>query len=130
MKTKNMTTLPKGNSISRSPLRRAFLLIAVTLACIGLAPAPKAFGVSPPPDGGYPNGNTAEGQNALFSLTTGVDNTATGFNALFSNTTGNNNTANGYLALYYNTTGGANTANGYESLYSNTIGIHWLSSAL
>jgi hypothetical protein len=27
--------------------------------------------VVPPPDGGYPGGNTAEGQNALFSLTTG-----------------------------------------------------------
>jgi hypothetical protein len=28
--------------------------------------------VVPPPDGGYPNFNTAEGQNALFSLTTGA----------------------------------------------------------
>ena len=34
-----------------------------------------AQAVSPPPDGGYPGGNTAEGQNALFSLTAGNVNT-------------------------------------------------------
>ena len=32
---------------------------------------PRAQPVVPAPDGGYPNGNTAEGQNALLSLTTG-----------------------------------------------------------
>ena len=37
-----------------------------------------AQAVSPPPDGGYPGGNTAEGQNALFSLTAGTYNTAVG----------------------------------------------------
>ena len=37
--------------------------------------------------------NTAEGTDALFSLTTGSDNTANGFQALYSNTTGNSNTA-------------------------------------
>jgi hypothetical protein len=31
--------------------------------------------VLPPPDGGYPQFNTAEGQNALFSLTTGCGGT-------------------------------------------------------
>ena len=39
--------------------------------------------VSPAPDGGYPNGNTAEGLNALFSLTTGALNTALGGAALY-----------------------------------------------
>jgi hypothetical protein len=51
--------------------------------------------VSPPPDGGYPRGNTAEGQNALFSLTTGTYNTAVGLFSLESNATGNFNTAIG-----------------------------------
>src|ERR1700686_2136582 len=36
MKTKNMTTLHLRNSISRSPLRRGFLLIA--LVCLALSP--------------------------------------------------------------------------------------------
>jgi hypothetical protein len=45
------------------------IFIAGVLACFGLLP--KAQAVSPPPDGGYPGGNTAEGQNALLSLTTG-----------------------------------------------------------
>ena len=37
--------------------------ILIGIACIGLLPGAQA--VSPPPDGGYPGGNTAEGQNAL-----------------------------------------------------------------
>jgi trimeric autotransporter adhesin len=122
MKSKNMTTLPIGNSISRSPLRPGLLFIPLALCCFMLAPAPKAFGVSPPPDGGYPNGNTAEGQNALFSLTSGANNTATGGVSLYHNTTGIDNTANGYQALYGNTTGSNNTANGFEALFSNTTG--------
>jgi len=35
---------------------------------------PEAHAVVPPPDGGDPGGNAAEGQNALFSLTTGAFN--------------------------------------------------------
>src|SRR6266850_8519833 len=81
------------NSISRPLLPRSFFLIAVALACFGLGPAPKAFGVTPAPDGGYPGGNTAEGDSALFKLTTGTYNTANGVQALFSDTTGIKNTA-------------------------------------
>src|SRR5712691_13094638 len=97
---------------------RGFLLIplALALACFALAPAPNAFGVLPAPDGGYPGGNTAEGTDALFSLTTGSFNTANGFDALFSNTTGSFNTANGFDALQANTTGSFNTATGIEAL--------------
>jgi hypothetical protein len=54
-----------------------------------------AWAVNPPPDGGYPTGNTAEGQNALLNLTTGGYNTAVGFFALSANTTGDANTALG-----------------------------------
>jgi len=42
----------------------------------------------PPPDGGYAGFNTAEGQNALFGLTTGVANTGVGWYSLWSNTDG------------------------------------------
>jgi hypothetical protein len=122
MKTKNMTTLPLGKSISRSPLRRGLLLIALALVGFALSPAPKAFGVMPPPDGGYPNGNTAEGDNALLNLTTGINNTANGFQALLHNTIGSNNTANGVSALFSNTTGVNNTANGLQALLHNTTG--------
>src|SRR5438445_724902 len=102
MKTQNMTTLSVTTSISRSPLRLAFLLIPLVLACFALSPTAQAQLPSPAPDGGYPNNNTAEGDNALASLTTGTDNTANGFNALNSNTTGHNNTATGFNALNSN----------------------------
>src|SRR4030081_2159594 len=119
-----MTTLPIGKSISRSPLRRGVLLIPLVLALVlaWLALSPTVRAVSPPPDGGYLAGNTAEGTNALFNLTTGNFNTADGESALFSNTTGGNNTANGFQALKNNTTGGDNTANGLAALLSNTTG--------
>jgi hypothetical protein len=111
------------------------LFIGLTLLCPA---APKAFGVSPPPDGGYPGGNTAEGQNALLSRTTGGFNTALGWFSLESLTTGSfntgvgagtlvlntgdENTATGVGALLLNTTGGRNTANGALALLNNTTG--------
>jgi len=66
--------------------------------------------------------NTATGQNALFSNTTGAFNTATGFNALVFNTTGNDNTATGNDALEDNSSGGDNTVVGFLALSSNTTG--------
>src|SRR6478736_10137701 len=45
-------------------------IIALLLVCFGLLPM-NAFGVVPAPDGGYPGGNTAEGQAALLNLTSG-----------------------------------------------------------
>jgi trimeric autotransporter adhesin len=95
-------------------------LIALVTVCLGLSPTAQA--VVPAPDGGYPNGNTAEGRSALFSLTTGSDNTANGNAALYHNTSGNENTANGFNALYYNTSGDENTATGVEALWNNTTG--------
>src|SRR6266513_1864881 len=103
-------------------LRTAILpfLIAFMLSCFGLSP--KILAVVPAPDGGYPGNNTAEGTNALFSLTSGIDNTALGFEALFRNTTGNFNTAEGFGALFNNTSGTQNTATGVNALISNTTG--------
>ncbi len=69
----NMTTLRLTKSMSRSPSRLA-LLIPLVFACFALSQS--AQGVVPPPDGGYPGQNTAEGQNALKNLTTGSGNTA------------------------------------------------------
>src|SRR6266566_3713432 len=120
MKTKNITSSQLRNSVNRSPLRRCFLLISLVLACFALSQAVQA--VSPPPDGGYPNANTAEGTDALFSLTIGSNNTAIGFNALFSNTNGTSNTAVGSHALLFNTSGQQNVAIGSSALINNTRG--------
>ena len=95
------------------------LLITLTLLCFGLFP--KAQAVVPPPDGGYPNFNTAEGQNALFSLTTGAANTAVGWLSLRNNTTGSFNTALGAGTLFANTAD-ENTATGAGALLSNIGG--------
>jgi hypothetical protein len=100
-----------------------FTTILLGLVCFTLAPTARA--VLPPPDGGYFNGNTAEGDSALFSLTIdGFSNTAIGFHALFSNTSGQGNTASGTSALRNNTTGGFNTATGVSTLFFNTTGAY------
>jgi hypothetical protein len=94
--------------------------ILLVLACFALSPATRAL--NPPPDGGYSNETTAEGDGALFSLTTGFGNTALGFKALNSDTTGQLNTAIGRNALLSNTIGDYNTADGSGALSSNTTG--------
>ncbi|MCE2708680.1 MAG: hypothetical protein LW685_08935, partial [Algoriphagus sp.] len=63
--------------------------------------------------------NTAIGNSALLSNTTGIGNSANGYRALLSNTTGSYNTANGYQALYTNSTGEFNVAVGYNALRAN-----------
>ena len=115
---------------------RFLIAVALALGYFALSPAPNAFAVVPAPDGGYAGANTAEGQNALLSLTGGGYNTAVGWFSLESLTTGtfntavgagtlvlntaDNNTATGAGALFSNVTGGANTANGAFALFSNT----------
>src|SRR6266568_9105492 len=93
----------------RKNLQRGLFLIPLVLALAGLGLSSAARALSPPPDGGYPNQTTAEGDGALFSLTTGLGNTALGFNTLHANTTGFINTATGRNALLSNTTGAFNT---------------------
>ena len=117
-------------------LNITFTTIFLTLGFLALSPIGQA--VSPAPDGGYPGGNTAEGQNALLSLTTGTYNTAVGLSSLQSDTThhfntavgagallinnSDENTATGAGALLSNTTGAFNTANGAFALFSNLGG--------
>ena len=118
------------------------VLIAFALVCFALAQTTQA--VSPPPDGGYAGGNTAEGTSALLSLTDGTYNTAIGIYSLLSLTDGDfntgvgagtllsnsggafqqgsQNTATGAGALLSNTTGPFNTANGAFALFSNAGG--------
>src|SRR5437899_12725061 len=102
------STLDVPNLISRLPLQRGFPVVLLALAVGLFALSPAALAVDPPPDGGYPNQNTAEGDGALFSLTTGSGNTAIGFHALSSNTEGDGNTATGAAALPHNTSTLAN----------------------
>jgi uncharacterized coiled-coil protein SlyX len=114
-------------------------IITTILLALGLlALSPIAYALNPPPDGGYPGGNTAEGQGALSGPTISGFNTAIGFHSLASLTDagfntgvgagtlfasiGAENTATGAGALLSNTTGSLNTANGAFALVSNTSG--------
>jgi trimeric autotransporter adhesin len=128
------TTPSIRTSIGRPSFRRCFNLVILTLVSFTLLR--EAHAVNPAPDGGYPGGNTAEGQNALLSLTGGTFNTAVGLFSLLSATdanfntgvgagallsnTADQNTAIGGGALLTNSTGERNTANGAFALFSNT----------
>ena len=117
---------------------RNIILTTILLTLGSFALAQRTQAVVPAPDGGYPGFNTAEGQNALFSLTTGDGNTAVGWFSLWSNAAGNFNTATGAgtllfntadentalgaAALLNNTSGGNNTATGAAALLNNTSG--------
>jgi hypothetical protein len=123
------------NPMNHAPSPRGSFLILLVIACFALSPQMRAL--SPPPDGGYPNGNTAEGDSALSGLTGGFYNSAFGFLSLLSNAdasfntgvgagvllvnTANDNTAVGAGALFSNTTG-SNTAVGSFAMFNNTTG--------
>jgi Chaperone of endosialidase len=121
-------------------MKATIRLLVMSLALASLQFLPNARAVVPPPDGGYPGQNTAEGQNALFHLTIGTSNTAVGWSSLSSDTigsfntgvgagtlvanTGDRNTATGAAALFMNTTGARNTADGTLALFHNSIGFN------
>lgn len=104
-------------------LLNAKIVVLLLGILAGLLAFSQALAVSPPPDGGYAGDNTAEGEDALFSLTTGISNTAIGFNALYRNTDGSGNTAVGWSTLFNNSTGYTNTATGIYALLSNATGF-------
>src|SRR6266508_4257587 len=78
-------------------------LILITFALVCFAPLQNTQAVNPPPDGGYPGGNTAEGYLALGSLTTGAYNTAVGIYSVLSLIDGNFCTGVGAGTLLANT---------------------------
>src|SRR5262245_15595219 len=99
---------------------RSTMLIALpALACFALLPNARA--VNPAPDGCYPNFTTAEGCDALNSLSTGAGNTALGWRSLFLDTTGSFNTGVGVGALVLNNAD-SNTAVGAVALLLNNTG--------
>jgi hypothetical protein len=128
----------KKKSVFQFACRHLCISIPMLILSVELVLLPRAKAVSPPPDGGYPGGNTAEGQNALLSLTTGTYNTGLGIFSLLSLSGGNfntaigagtllantadENTATGAGALLGTTTGSQNTAIGAFALFSNTMG--------
>src|SRR6266480_3949183 len=136
MKTKS-NTIPtmKGTNMMKTKTNIPVFTV-LALACFAFVQNGQA--ISPAPDGGYSGGNTAEGQNALFSLTSGGFNTAIGLFSLRALTNGkfntgvgagtlllNNadgNTAIGAGALLNNISGPTNTATGAFALFNNTIG--------
>src|SRR5204862_8317044 len=87
---------------------RRFLRIPLVLACFALWSTAQA--VMPAPDGGYSGKNTAEGEDAPFSLTY-IENTDLG----------SRNTAIGLDALYHDSTVFYNMAIRLETLYTNPI---------
>jgi len=87
------------------------LLIPLLLICFAAIPKAQA------------QTNTAYGNGALVSLTSGVWNSGFGFEALNHDTAGKNNTAIGLRSLFSDTSGSYNTANGVYALYGNTTGF-------
>ena len=104
------------NSSIRLNTGRSVVIALSYFALLTIAQA-----VIPPPDGGYAGGNTAEGQAALLSLTTGTFNTAVGFLSLRSNTESSFNTAIGAGTLLSNTAFN-NTATGAGSAFEQQYG--------
>src|SRR5215216_1816164 len=99
------------------------ILGTLALICFALCqPAPKAFGVVPPPDGCYPNFTTAEGCDALNFLTTGVGNTGVGWRSLFGAQAASFNTGVGAGTLVLNRAD-ANTGVGTAALLLNGDGV-------
>src|SRR5437660_10865086 len=83
---------------------RNTILIAIVsgLACFALCQQVQSATDTPDP-GSKPVSNTADGQNALLSLTSGTYNTAVGFDSLLSLTTGKFCTAVGGASHLLNT---------------------------
>jgi hypothetical protein len=105
-----------------------FTTVLSALVCFGLCQQLQSATDTPDP-GGKPISNTADGQAALFSITTGLYNSAFGFDSLLSNSTGNFNTGVGAGTLLLNngdpaaSEGSENTAVGAGALLTNSTGI-------
>jgi hypothetical protein len=164
LKTLALFNISLRNSTNHAVLPRASLLIPLLIGCLALLPKAQAApekGTTTPdatanphrqvirmpaaPEMALAGFNTADGDHALFSITTGVANTAVGWYSLFANTDGSfntavgagtlilnigdqttgeglDNTAVGAAALLFNTTGSSNTGLGVLALENNNSG--------
>ena len=107
------------NTLKTNKQKNTLKAILLLLGCLAFLPEMQA--VNPPPDGCYPNNNTAEGCNALQSLTTGTGNAALGSFSLLLTSGGSLNTAIGFGTLPLNNAD-QNTAVGAAALLLNTAG--------
>ena len=152
-------SLRNSTNYERSP--RGFVLIPLILVCFALCQEVQSATNTPEqpqstdtpglpervpatPLTALPGFNTADGDHALFNVTTGNSNSAFGWYALFADTdgsfntavgaaalalnNGSENTAVGTAALLFNTTGSQNTALGLLALENNTEGIQNMAS--
>jgi len=148
------------NSTNQTPWLRRLVRIPLLTVCLALLPTvqatpgegpaapriPQEVSAGPEipeaaltiPQAPLPGFNTADGDHALFNVTTGNSNSAFGWYALFADTdgsfntglgaaalalnNGNQNTAVGTAALLFNTTGSNNTAVGVLALENNEGG--------
>ena len=126
----------KENEVMKSR-KIIFTTVLSALVCFGLTPVAKAVEPAAPATA-LAGGNTADGDNALLSLTTGFYNSAFGLDALLSISdqsfdtgigagallldTAGTNTAVGAGALILNSTGSANNAVGTFALFNNISG--------
>src|SRR5437870_6159098 len=95
-----------------------FGTVLSALVCFGLCQQVQSATDTPDP-GSVPTSNTADGQGALGSLTTGLYNSAFGFLSVLSLSDANFDTGVGAGALLVDN-GGTNTAVGAGALFSNT----------
>ncbi len=130
LKTLTLFNSNLRNSTNPVSLLHGSLLIVLLIGCFALLPIAQAAPAPGTPDPGSVGGslNTADGTNALASVSTGTANSAFGWFSLLSNTDGSFNTAVGAGTLVLNvgdqTTGDGtqNTAVGVAALLLNTTG--------
>jgi Chaperone of endosialidase len=124
----NYKTNPPGKKRKESILMKTKIrnsisgLLFIPLLLAGFALLPRAQAEAVTPQLALPGFNTADGFNALDSITTGTFNSGFGAFALEKTTSGSHNTALGGQALRVNTLGSYNTAVGENSLVKNING--------
>ena len=101
-------------------MKKRNVILAAILS--GLVCLPFLLKAQDSPQAPLPGLNTADGDHALFSITSGTANTAVGWRSLTSDTTGSFNTGLGAGALALNISDDSNTAVGTAALLLNNGG--------
>ena len=107
--------------MNHAPSPRGLFLTALLIACSALCPIVQAVEPATPDPGPLSVSNTADGQGALGSLTTGLYNSVFGFLSVLSLSDGNFNTGVGAGTLLVNNAS-SNTAIGAGALFTNSAG--------